>query len=188
MNNLLRPRIWPSFLASSGVGPCDVPFRYGNQHPVVTRWYVHLRGLATAIHEISGLVIFGVRWTFFNLISRVCQRNLGLRPVWCLWILDFDMHSYLSTTETRRARRKLYSCPIGSPAYSAGQASDRARDLCPASTIYYSGGFVSTVGPRLKSFRRRRRLFSLAVVSRPGKKQHPLCTLCLCGKSPIRLA
>jgi len=28
MNNLLRPRIWPFFLASSGVGPCDVPFRY----------------------------------------------------------------------------------------------------------------------------------------------------------------
>ena len=31
MNYLLRPRISPSFLASSGVGPCDVPFRYGNQ-------------------------------------------------------------------------------------------------------------------------------------------------------------
>jgi hypothetical protein len=55
MNDLLRPRIWPSFLASSGVGPCDVPFRYGNQHPAVARWHAHLRGLATAIHEISGL-------------------------------------------------------------------------------------------------------------------------------------
>ena len=31
MNNLLRPRIWPSFLASSGVGPCDVPFRYASE-------------------------------------------------------------------------------------------------------------------------------------------------------------
>jgi hypothetical protein len=56
MNHLLRPRIWPSLLASSGVGPCDVPFRYGNQHPAVARWHAHPRGLATAIHEISGLV------------------------------------------------------------------------------------------------------------------------------------
>jgi hypothetical protein len=47
--------IWTSFLASSGVDPCDVPFRYGNQHPAVARWHAHLRGLATAIHEISGL-------------------------------------------------------------------------------------------------------------------------------------
>jgi hypothetical protein len=30
MYDLLRPRIWPSFLASSGVGPCDVPFRYAS--------------------------------------------------------------------------------------------------------------------------------------------------------------
>jgi hypothetical protein len=28
MNDLLRPQIWQSFLASSGVGPCKVPFRY----------------------------------------------------------------------------------------------------------------------------------------------------------------
>jgi hypothetical protein len=27
MNNLLRPRICPSFLASSDVGPSEVPFR-----------------------------------------------------------------------------------------------------------------------------------------------------------------
>ncbi|MDH3803637.1 MAG: hypothetical protein OEU80_16325, partial [Deltaproteobacteria bacterium] len=26
-----------------------------NQHPAVARWHAHLRGLATAIHEISGL-------------------------------------------------------------------------------------------------------------------------------------
>ena len=26
-----------------------------NQHPAVARWQAHLRGLATAIHEISGL-------------------------------------------------------------------------------------------------------------------------------------
>ncbi|MEE8620986.1 MAG: hypothetical protein V3T37_02925 [Syntrophobacteria bacterium] len=31
MNYLLRPRIWPSFRASSGVGPCDVPFRYASE-------------------------------------------------------------------------------------------------------------------------------------------------------------
>ena len=30
-----------------------------------------------------------------------------------LWIPDFDMHFYLLTTETRRAQRELYSCPIG---------------------------------------------------------------------------
>jgi hypothetical protein len=31
MNHLLRPRIWPSFLASSGVASCDVPFRYASE-------------------------------------------------------------------------------------------------------------------------------------------------------------
>jgi len=64
MNNLLRPRIWPSFLASSGVpstGSGQAPpatYRSGtprNQHPAVARWHNHLRGLATAVHEISGL-------------------------------------------------------------------------------------------------------------------------------------
>ena len=60
MNHLLRPRIWTSFRASSGVGPCDVPFRYASEpipryRGTVARWHAHLRGLATAIHEISGL-------------------------------------------------------------------------------------------------------------------------------------
>ena len=60
MNNLLRPRIWASFLASSGVGPCDVPFRYASEpipryRGTVAWWHAHLRGLATGIHEISGL-------------------------------------------------------------------------------------------------------------------------------------
>jgi hypothetical protein len=65
MNNLLRPRIWPSFPASSGVpsttlrtgSPCDVPFRYASDQSrgTVTKWHDHLRGLATAIHETSGL-------------------------------------------------------------------------------------------------------------------------------------
>ena len=27
------------------------------QHPAVARWHAHLRGLATAIHEISGLAL-----------------------------------------------------------------------------------------------------------------------------------
>ena len=31
MNSLLRPRIWPPFRATSGVGPCDVPFRYASE-------------------------------------------------------------------------------------------------------------------------------------------------------------
>ena len=61
MNHLLRPRIWPSFLASSGVGSCDVPLRYGNQSRGtagrVAWWHAHLRGLATGIHEIPGLVL-----------------------------------------------------------------------------------------------------------------------------------
>jgi hypothetical protein len=69
MNHLLRPRIWPSFPASSGVGTCDVPFRYASEQsrgtagrfPGTRRkrlrcaWHAHLLGLATAIHEISGL-------------------------------------------------------------------------------------------------------------------------------------
>ena len=64
MNYLLRPRIWPSFLVSSGVRPCDVPFRYASEpipryRGTIARWHDHLRALATAIHEISGLVL---RW------------------------------------------------------------------------------------------------------------------------------
>jgi hypothetical protein len=45
--------------------PCDVPFRYGNQHPAVVRWHTHLRGLATAIHEISGLKPPHPYWQIF---------------------------------------------------------------------------------------------------------------------------
>jgi hypothetical protein len=75
MNDLLRPRSWTSFLASSGSGSCDVPFRYGNQSrgaakrlpggtPIlfalaalrsVPQAGSQFRDLATAIHEISGL-------------------------------------------------------------------------------------------------------------------------------------
>ncbi|MEJ2234520.1 MAG: hypothetical protein P8X67_11390 [Syntrophobacterales bacterium] len=31
MNHLLRPRMWPPFLASSGVGPCHVTFGYTSE-------------------------------------------------------------------------------------------------------------------------------------------------------------
>ena len=67
MNHLLRPRVWPSFLASSGVGPCDVPFRYASEpipryRGTVARWHAHLRGLATAIHEISGLKLSSIHY------------------------------------------------------------------------------------------------------------------------------
>ncbi|MEE8315478.1 MAG: hypothetical protein V3R70_02895 [Syntrophobacteria bacterium] len=60
MNDLLRPRIWPSFRSSSGVEPCDVPFRYAwdpipRYRGTVARLHPHLHGLATAIHETSGL-------------------------------------------------------------------------------------------------------------------------------------
>ena len=67
MNYLLRPRIWPSFLASSGVpstGSGQAPpatYRSGtprNQPPAVARWHAHLHDLATAIHEISGLKLY----------------------------------------------------------------------------------------------------------------------------------
>ena len=63
MNHLLRPLVWPSFLASSGVGSCDVPFRYALEpipryRGTVARWHAHLHGLATVIHETSGLEVF----------------------------------------------------------------------------------------------------------------------------------
>jgi len=68
MNHLLRPRIWPSFLASSGVPStgsgqaASATYRSGTPRNQsrgtagrVARWHAHLRGLATAINEISGL-------------------------------------------------------------------------------------------------------------------------------------
>jgi len=58
-------------LASSGVPstgsgqahPCDVLFKYASEpipryRGTVDRWHAHLRGLATAIHELSGVVNF----------------------------------------------------------------------------------------------------------------------------------
>jgi hypothetical protein len=43
-----RPRV--SHLATYRSGTVQV------QHPAVARWHAHLHGLATAIHETSGLV------------------------------------------------------------------------------------------------------------------------------------
>jgi hypothetical protein len=59
-NRLLRPWIFPSFRASSGVGPCDVPFRYASEpipryRGTVAGWHSHRCGLATSIHETSGM-------------------------------------------------------------------------------------------------------------------------------------
>ena len=81
MNHLLRSRIWASFQASSCVGPCDLPFWYGSgpiprSRGTVARWHAHLRGLATAIHEIFGL---GLDFT---------AGGLGLR-----YSLSFDLDS-----------------------------------------------------------------------------------------------
>ena len=107
----------------------------------------------------------------------------------------------LLTTEARRAQRNFIFCPIGSPAYSAGQASDRANreptrrvglqaKRGEKNTALRAGSRESTwIWKHLvfcqRSFRRRRRLFSLAAVSRPGKKPPSLCPLCLCGSFPF---
>ena len=88
MNNLLRLRIWPSFLASSGV---SVPATYRSGTPRnqsrgtagrVARWDVHLRGLATAIHKISGLANeSGVFLVALNEVNLFNIENLVLGPV-----------------------------------------------------------------------------------------------------------
>ena len=84
MNGLLRPRIWQSSRASSGVPSAGsgqahtATYRSGTpriQHPVVARWHDHLHGLATAIHETFGLESsirsFGptITWREKNVIS-----------------------------------------------------------------------------------------------------------------------
>ena len=56
MNNLLRPRMWPSFRRPRVSCPATYPSGTPRaQHPAVARWHAHLHGLATAIHETSGL-------------------------------------------------------------------------------------------------------------------------------------
>ena len=44
-----RPRVWAPATYRSGTPR--------NQHPAVARWQAHLHGLATAIHETSGLTL-----------------------------------------------------------------------------------------------------------------------------------
>jgi hypothetical protein len=96
MNHLLRPRIWPSFLASSGVGSCDVPYQVRlRTNPAVPRDELpggkpilfalaalrsvpqtgsQFRGLVTAIHEVSGLNPHRLSW------QRTCRlKALGSR-------------------------------------------------------------------------------------------------------------
>ena len=84
MNYLLRPRVWPSFSPSCRLyeqeawrprvsGPAT--YRSGtprNPHPAVARWHTHLRGLATAIHEISGLIVIakgGQKFSFLIVVN-----------------------------------------------------------------------------------------------------------------------
>jgi len=81
MDYLLRPRIWPSFLASSGVGPCDVPFRGTprNQYPVVARWHAHpLRARCAPLSPASG---FPVAWSRDGNCSSLQQAAGNLRNV-----------------------------------------------------------------------------------------------------------
>ncbi len=51
-----------------------------NQHPAVARWHAHLRGLATAIHEISGLKWQAALSSFLSpeLPSRIFPRTINL--------------------------------------------------------------------------------------------------------------
>ena len=78
MNHILQPRIWPSFSARCRLYPPErsplrdgvepeagrprvshlATYRSGTvqiQHPTVARWPAHVHGLATGIHETSGL-------------------------------------------------------------------------------------------------------------------------------------
>ena len=65
MNCLLRQRIWASFLASSGLAPCDVLL--GVRVPAIARLHAHLHSLVTSIHEISGLGSVGfISFICFN--------------------------------------------------------------------------------------------------------------------------
>jgi len=96
----------------------------------------------------------------------------------------------LITTETQRAQSQNLFARSGD--------GDRAKEAsAPSPQWLWRVGDTQSIScettfvPRRwtctrKSFRRRRRLFSLAVVSRPGKNHPPLCPLCLCGESSIR--
>jgi hypothetical protein len=102
MNRLLRPQIWPSFLASSGVGTCDVPFRYASDQSRGTAGRLpsgtsilfalaplrsvpqagsQLRGLATAIHEISGLDSYQVVASYHPTLGKLTPITVKLDSV-----------------------------------------------------------------------------------------------------------
>jgi hypothetical protein len=51
---LSEPEAWHPRVSAPATYPSGKP---RNQHPAVARWLAHLRGLATAIHEIAGLEI-----------------------------------------------------------------------------------------------------------------------------------
>jgi len=67
MNHLMQPRIWPSFSPSFRLYEPEAwrprvlhlaTYRSGTvqiQHPAVAQWHAHLHGLATEIHDTSGL-------------------------------------------------------------------------------------------------------------------------------------
>ena len=95
MNHLLRSRIWPFFLASSGVPSTGSgqapPTTYCSstprvQPPAVAKWHVHLCGLATPVHDTSGLGLpkkqkgrvgkdnTGAMRKFYKLIIQKAQR------------------------------------------------------------------------------------------------------------------
>jgi hypothetical protein len=68
-------------MASSDVGPCGVPFRYFSRpipryRGTVARWHALLRGLATEIHEISGLVLESIEGIIIQLLHRVQHARL----------------------------------------------------------------------------------------------------------------
>ena len=119
MNHLLRPRIRPSFLVSSGVDPCDVPFRYGSgpiprYRGTVTRWHAHLRALATAIHETSGLRKHQI---FMLTPARLRCVRTGCSDAHCFaaspyWSLVMFLLSLETTKETLRRHFHLQMSPI----------------------------------------------------------------------------
>jgi hypothetical protein len=73
MNRLLRPRILASFSPSCRLQEPEAgrprvlapaTYRSGtprSQPPAVARWHAHLGGLATSIHETSGITVLGQR-------------------------------------------------------------------------------------------------------------------------------
>ena len=77
---------------------------------------------------------------------------------------EFDIRTFTNHRDTESTEGTIFFARSGD--------GDRAKDLSPAGTIYQSGGFMSTVGSMLKSFRQRRRLFSLAV-RLPAREKTP---------------